>query len=361
MGSRGPKSAPPVSYRQTLIEEQRAAEAQEMARAELEAPPSEAAGSDVPVPKEETGEDGKVLATELKPAGKEPVSSGGEAAPEEPPNAIRYRVRSGDTLSEIAQRCGVPATEIAAANSIQVQDRILAGQTLVIPGVPEERVRALLLTPVKIKPAASMVSAPKPPKTGPRAPQIVLGSPAPKPAVAAAYPVSGLPAPIAEPDGGAPGGSPSRPVHLGPPVFLGAAPASRPGTAVRAVPGPATNPGSSLLAKRYPDEADYLPLGGTQQRETIMAASAVPVNEAETAERNGSHGPGGGSPSGDGSQSGWICYLVQPFDTLASIAKAHATTPERILQLNRIDSLREGQTILLPISHNRLAAPAVSR
>ena len=66
------------------------------------------------------------------------------------------------------------------------------------------------------------------------------------------------------------------------------------------------------------------------------------------------------APATDASfKAGVMSYLVQPFDTLASIAKAHGTTQEVILQLNGSGTLLEGQTILLPISQNRLASPAI--
>jgi hypothetical protein len=56
--------------------------------------------------------------------------------------------------------------------------------------------------------------------------------------------------------------------------------------------------------------------------------------------------------------AGLISYLVQPFDTLASIAKAHSTTPEAIRSLNGIDFIRLGDTILVPIRESRVAGSA---
>lgn len=44
-----------------------------------------------------------------------------------------YVVRSGDTLSAIAQRAGVSVSQLAAANGIADPNRIYAGQTLQIP------------------------------------------------------------------------------------------------------------------------------------------------------------------------------------------------------------------------------------
>jgi LysM repeat protein len=45
-----------------------------------------------------------------------------------------YVVRRGDTLSEIAQRLGVSAADLARANRVANPNRLLIGQTLLIPG-----------------------------------------------------------------------------------------------------------------------------------------------------------------------------------------------------------------------------------
>lgn len=64
-----------------------------------------------------------------------PKSSGakGNASSAAPPSATtRYRVRSGDSLWSIARRHGVSVDALKRANSLR-SDRVLAGQTLVIP------------------------------------------------------------------------------------------------------------------------------------------------------------------------------------------------------------------------------------
>lgn len=47
-----------------------------------------------------------------------------------------YTVRAGDTLSEIAQRCGVEMRDLASANSLRSPYTLRAGQTLSMPQPP---------------------------------------------------------------------------------------------------------------------------------------------------------------------------------------------------------------------------------
>ena len=49
-----------------------------------------------------------------------------------------YEVKSGDTLASIAAEHGTTVADLAAANSISDPNRIRAGQTLTIPGTPNE-------------------------------------------------------------------------------------------------------------------------------------------------------------------------------------------------------------------------------
>ncbi len=56
-----------------------------------------------------------------------PWAAGGAAADE-------YTVAAGDTLSEIAERHGMTAEELAQANGIVNPDLILSGQVLIVPG-----------------------------------------------------------------------------------------------------------------------------------------------------------------------------------------------------------------------------------
>ena len=286
-------------------------------------------------------------------------------------NPVNYRVRQGDTLSGIAQRSGVRSTDIAAANGMRGQDHIFAGQLLVIPNVPKEKVAALSgpaskpKTPETIATTGAKPKASEPkasPSTlatsGKQSPSaapvrtVVLGPPAPAP-----LPVAGLPAPVANP----PGNStiPNHPIILGPP----ASPVGTPNSNLAAAPGPSGNlpvrGSSSFASKRYPDKADYVPLINQPPQETIHAAALeIAPDPGQTKTSAGIRPLELGLPP-ELSKSGVISYLVQPFDSLTSIAKAHGTTPEIIIQLNGEGALLEGQTILLPISQNKLAIPAL--
>ncbi len=61
--------------------------------------------------------------------------------------AVRYQVRSGDTLLVIARRFGVSTDAIVKANTILDPDRLTIGQTLVIPPKPVVR---LALDPERV-------------------------------------------------------------------------------------------------------------------------------------------------------------------------------------------------------------------
>jgi LysM repeat protein len=56
------------------------------------------------------------------------------AASKPPGDVVKHTVKSGDTLSSIAQKYGVKLGDIAAANSIPDPQKIRLGQELVIPG-----------------------------------------------------------------------------------------------------------------------------------------------------------------------------------------------------------------------------------
>lgn len=64
------------------------------------------------------------------------------AAPVEPPypleNAQEYVIQSGDSLSAISDKFGVSVRDIKAANKLADANKIRAGQTLLLPGDPED-------------------------------------------------------------------------------------------------------------------------------------------------------------------------------------------------------------------------------
>ncbi|WP_309399732.1 LysM peptidoglycan-binding domain-containing protein [Cerasicoccus maritimus] len=58
-----------------------------------------------------------------------------------PASPLKYEIKSGDTLSEIAQNYGVTVSQLKRANRL-TSDRIFAGQTLTIPGAVSSNVLA---------------------------------------------------------------------------------------------------------------------------------------------------------------------------------------------------------------------------
>ena len=53
--------------------------------------------------------------------------------PETPTEYITYKIKKGDTLSEIAQEYGTTVSILASINNIKDVDKIYAGNTLKIP------------------------------------------------------------------------------------------------------------------------------------------------------------------------------------------------------------------------------------
>ena len=54
-------------------------------------------------------------------------------APETPANYITYKIKKGDTLSEIAKKYGTTVSTLASLNNIKDVDKIYAGDTIKIP------------------------------------------------------------------------------------------------------------------------------------------------------------------------------------------------------------------------------------
>jgi LysM repeat protein len=88
------------------------------------------AGQRLSVPRGRTAGDGAGAARrKAAAAGLHPVDSSG--AP-----ALTYRVRPGDTVSEIALRTGTSVRAVLAANGLRPNGMIRAGQLLTLPGLP---------------------------------------------------------------------------------------------------------------------------------------------------------------------------------------------------------------------------------
>lgn len=121
------------------------------------------------------------------------------AAPTRPTPAAgdrTYVVQTGDVLSRIANRHGVTQADLMAANNITNPNRIMVGQTLIIPGGS----RSPAQTPAQTPPAATTPAPrePRPVATPPaRVPEPVAPVVAPAPVPAPVDP--GTPASAVEP------------------------------------------------------------------------------------------------------------------------------------------------------------------
>jgi LysM repeat protein len=73
-------------------------------------------------------------AAHLASASTAPAITGDTAASKAPGDVVKHTVKSGESLSSIAQKYGVKVGDIAAANSISDPQKIRLGQELVIPG-----------------------------------------------------------------------------------------------------------------------------------------------------------------------------------------------------------------------------------
>lgn len=67
-----------------------------------------------------------------------PSPEAGDISAVDPAASQTYEVESGDTLSGIAEKLGIPVDAIAQANNITDVDDIMPGQELIIPGPASE-------------------------------------------------------------------------------------------------------------------------------------------------------------------------------------------------------------------------------
>ncbi len=96
-----------------------------------------------------------------------------------------YVVQSGDVLSRIAARHGVTQANLMAANNITNPDRIMAGQTLIIPG--GAAAPAVPAAPAAREPRSTPTPAPQPAPAPVEVPEVTIPEPA-----APARPTAGL-------------------------------------------------------------------------------------------------------------------------------------------------------------------------
>jgi len=283
-------------------------------------------------------------------------------------------VEPGDSLFSLARGFGVSAREIARINDMSVTDPIRVGDALRIPladGAPatgrETTPPVATVTvdgeagpdrlPVSGLTAPSRSGEPRSePKAGGNRP-VVLGPRAEPPAAASKRKAVVLGPRVHPPRES----RPRRTVHLGPPVER----AGTRATSGLAAPGEAADPPHrhrmteatrSRAGRAYPDEADYEPVEEGPSSSSVHTASAQVTGQHS----HGSNGPSGphqnGATSSARSANGLISYRVQPFDTLASIARAHDTSVEILMRLNGISTVETDQTILLPIHQSQIAS-----
>jgi outer membrane biosynthesis protein TonB len=112
-------------------------------------------------------------------------------------NAREHKVQPGETLSQIAERYGVPMSRLVSLNGLEKPDDLQAGTRLILRGTPAK--------PAAAKPVAAKPAAPKPAPAKPVAAQPVAAKPVPAKPVAAkpapaqpvAQPAPARPAPVA--------------------------------------------------------------------------------------------------------------------------------------------------------------------
>lgn len=78
---------------------------------------------------------GCILPSGVGPKSKPAVQPTGSAQPVQPASGPEYTVQAGDTLSKIAQKFNVSVEQLAQANNIDLNSRVIlrVGQTLKIP------------------------------------------------------------------------------------------------------------------------------------------------------------------------------------------------------------------------------------
>ncbi len=96
-------------------------------------------------------------------------------------NAREHKVQPGETLSQIAERYGVPMSRLVSLNGLEKPDDLEAGTRLILRGTAAK--------PTASKPAAPKAAAPKPAAAKPAPAQPVAAKPVP------AKPVPAKPAP----------------------------------------------------------------------------------------------------------------------------------------------------------------------
>jgi LysM repeat protein len=94
-------------------------------------------------------------------------------------NAREHKVQPGETLSEIADRYGVPVERLVALNSLSKPNELMAGDTIKLRGTPKPAVKPAVKQAVK--PAAKPAPKPVATATPTTTPAVATSKPAPQP------------------------------------------------------------------------------------------------------------------------------------------------------------------------------------
>jgi membrane-bound lytic murein transglycosylase D len=277
----------------------------------------------------EPAEPVRVAAAERPSAAGAPTSNAARPRLSDAPVATIHRVDKGEALVDIARKYDVSMARIAARNGIRDPRDLRAGQMLEIPA-PEHGNALPPPTTAAVQP--SPAPAPDP-----------AAQPAPTPAAEA--PPAAEPVQVArtEPEpAAAPAAEPTR-YLVAPGDTLGSiARANGVGAqalaAANGIDDPRRlKPGQALV---IPNDTGSSPVAAAEPPAPTPAAKPEPKAQPKPAAKR---------------------YAVKRGDTLASIARAHGTTPQKLASANRIKnprSLKAGQKLTIPGSAAAPAPPA---
>jgi LysM repeat protein len=109
----------------------------------------------------------RLTATAMESTSPSQASAPGQPAPLGTPTPIVHVVRTGDSLSWIAEKYNVPMERIMEENSLSNPDKLVVGQELIIPPLEAEpTVTAEAASPTPTKPAPSSTATPTATPTG---------------------------------------------------------------------------------------------------------------------------------------------------------------------------------------------------
>jgi membrane-bound lytic murein transglycosylase D len=259
--------------------------------------------------------------------------------------ATIHRVDEGETLIDIARKYDVSMARIAARNGIRDPRDLRAGQTLEIPA-PDHGNALPAPTPAAVQPSPVAVAEPA------AAPaEVARTEPHPPPAPAAEAPAAAEAVEVARtaPEPPAPTAPPAEPAAAEPVRYL-VEPGDTLGSIARAngisAQRLAAANGIDDPRRLKPGQALVIPNGDGNGP---VAAAEPPAPEAAKPAPKAQPKPAAKR------------YAVKRGDTLASIARAHGTTPQALQTANGVKnprSLRPGQKLTIPGTATAAASAA---